>query len=147
SVIVHDANGCTFTTSFQVTEPDVLSVTASGNSPLCSGSELDLSSDGSGGTPPYSYQWSGPGGFTSSDQNPVLNNVSAAASGDYTVSVTDGNSCSENFTTTISIATAPTAFAGSNTSVCSGQSSYALNTAAAGGYASISWSTNGDGTF
>jgi gliding motility-associated-like protein len=34
------------------------------------------------------YQWTGPNGFTSNQQNPVINNVSAQSAGKYLVSVT-----------------------------------------------------------
>jgi PKD repeat protein len=49
-----------------------------------------------GGTPPYSYYWSGPGGFISSVQN--LNNLPA---GPYTVIVTDISGCTGIATATL----------------------------------------------
>ncbi|MCC6399464.1 MAG: SprB repeat-containing protein [Flavobacteriales bacterium] len=42
----------------------------------------------SGGTSPFTYQWSGPGGFSSSVQDPT-----GLAGGTYTVAVTDGAGC------------------------------------------------------
>ena len=42
----------------------------------------------SGGTPPYSYSWTGPNGFTSNVEDP-----SNLESGDYTVTITDANGC------------------------------------------------------
>jgi len=54
----------------------------------CNGSYLGLLS--SGGT---SYQWSGPAGFSSTMQNPILPPVTVNNSGIYFVTVTDNNGC------------------------------------------------------
>ena len=74
--------------------------TASSNSPVCSGSTLNLSS--SGGT---SYSWSGPNGFTSSSQNPSITGVTGAAGGTYTVTVYNSTGCSSIATTPVTINT------------------------------------------
>ena len=50
----------------------------------------------SGGTPTYTYAWSGPNGFTSSTAN-----ISNLLAGDYTFIVTDANACSDTETFTI----------------------------------------------
>ena len=53
-----------------------------------------LGSDGAinitviGGTPSFSYDWDGPGGFTSADQD-----VTGLDAGTYEVTITDGNGC------------------------------------------------------
>ena len=57
-------------------------------SPLCAGSNINLLA--SGGT---SYSWSGPNGFTSANQNPVLTNTTVNTSGFYTVNVLGNNGC------------------------------------------------------
>jgi hypothetical protein len=46
----------------------------------------------SGGTSPYSYSWSGPGGFTFDGQDLTGLNTAAQA-GDYVLTVTDNNGC------------------------------------------------------
>ncbi len=51
----------------------------------CDG-EIELSI--SGGTPPYSYSWTGPGGFTSSSRN-----IANLCPGNYSVTVTDAKGC------------------------------------------------------
>jgi hypothetical protein len=60
------------------------SVTASRS--LCVGENINLgaSSSSSGAT----YAWTGPNGFSSAQQNPVINSASAAAGGAYSCSVT-----------------------------------------------------------
>ena len=52
---------------------------------LCVGSTLNLHA--SGGT---SYSWTGPNGFKSSDQDPVISDVTLANAGDYYVTATAG---------------------------------------------------------
>jgi hypothetical protein len=46
----------------------------------------------SGGTSPYSYSWSGPGGFTFDGQD-LTGLTTAAQAGDYVLTVTDDNGC------------------------------------------------------
>lgn len=59
--------------------------TASSNSPVCGGEDLLLFADG--GT---SYSWTGPGGFSSNQQNPVIPNASPLNAGTYTVEISGG---------------------------------------------------------
>jgi uncharacterized repeat protein (TIGR01451 family) len=49
-----------------------------------------------GGTPPYSYFWTGPNGFTSTDED-----LTGLSSGSYTVTVTDENGCITSGTWTV----------------------------------------------
>lgn len=60
------------------------------NSPLCIGDDLILTESGGDA---ISWSWTGPDGFTSTDQNPMITSVTLAASGVYTVTVTDVNGC------------------------------------------------------
>jgi gliding motility-associated-like protein len=64
---------------------DAIQVMASSNSPVCSGNDINLTSSISGAT----YSWTGPNGFTSNLQNPVVPNAPIAAAGTYDVSVTN----------------------------------------------------------
>ncbi len=84
--------------SVDVTENPLPGASAGNNSPVCSGSTLSLSSSG-GST----FSWTGPNSFTSSAQSPTINNVTTAASGTYTVTVTDVNGCSAQATTAATI--------------------------------------------
>lgn len=70
-----------------------LGVTAGSNSPVCSAGTLLLSATPNGGISPYSYSWTGPGGFSSTSQNPTTTGLA----GTYTVTVTDGgNNTAQN---------------------------------------------------
>jgi hypothetical protein len=57
--------------------------------PICEGATLQLTASAIAGA---TYAWTGPNGFASSDQNPTIANVTAAASGVYTVTV---NGCTQ----------------------------------------------------
>jgi gliding motility-associated-like protein len=60
------------------------------NSPVCENGTLNLTcNDGT------SWSWTGPNGFTSTSQNPTLNNVTSLATGTYTVAITDNNGCTD----------------------------------------------------
>jgi PKD repeat protein len=62
------------------------------NSPVCVGETLQLYADNVSGA---SYSWTGPNGFTSNQQNPVINNVTMAAAGTYSLVITIGASQSD----------------------------------------------------
>ncbi|MEL6922422.1 MAG: gliding motility-associated C-terminal domain-containing protein [Bacteroidota bacterium] len=58
--------------------------------PLCEGDALSLTANASGAV---SYAWSGPDGFTSDAENPVIENVTIANNGTYTLTVTNITGC------------------------------------------------------
>ncbi|MGM9512394.1 hypothetical protein ACS5NO_31970 [Larkinella sp. GY13] len=110
-------------------------VAATSNSPLCSASTLSLSATSGFAT----YAWSGPNGFVSTMQNPTIPNTTTATSGVYSVTVSDGISCTGLASTTVTIATQPSLSitAGSGLTICSGQST-TLAVAGDGG-ATVTW--------
>jgi len=71
---------------------------ASSNSPVCVGSTLNLYESGGTAT---SWSWTGPNGFTSSLQNPVILNATTANSGVYTVVISNG-ACTSSSTVIVS---------------------------------------------
>ncbi len=87
-----DDNGCYLDTNFIVHEPDLLTITLDSLEDVdCHGdSDGFLNVSVLGGSLPYFYQWTGPGGFSSSILN--INNLSA---GIYNLTVTDNNNCIE----------------------------------------------------
>ena len=99
TISVTDANGCMVAGSATVEEPDVLQINTVISEASCNGvadgqAELTVS----GGTPPYTYAWNDGGAAAASRAD--------LAAGDYTVTVTDANGCSQ--TAMLSV-TAPTA--------------------------------------
>jgi len=112
TVIVTDASStaCTGTNVTTVVVNPNPTVIAANNGPLCVGSELNLTATPSGGTGPYTYSWTGPNGFTSTLQNPIVASVVIADAGEYTVIVTDDSatSCTGTDATTLVVNPNPT---------------------------------------
>ncbi len=102
SCTVTDANSCSVTVTVIVNNNGGPTATATANGPLCEGGTLQLTA--SGGT---SYSWSGPGGFTSTQQNPAVSNITTTLSGTYSVTVTNAG-CSSTATVSVTIAAGPT---------------------------------------
>ncbi|MGV3632399.1 MAG: immunoglobulin domain-containing protein [Bacteroidota bacterium] len=63
---------------------------ASANTDLCVGTDIVLTAQTVSGA---SYSWSGPDGYTSGNQNPVISSAAISNAGVYTLTVTD-NGCS-----------------------------------------------------
>jgi len=95
-VTVTNAAGCQKTASRTVTVNPTPAATAGSNSPVCLGSTINLTS--SGGT---SYLWNGPGGYSSSAQNPVRSGATALMAGTYTVTVTGAGGCTATASTVV----------------------------------------------
>lgn len=90
--LVVTANGCSSsasTTTVAVNNAPA-TPTVSSNSPVCAGSSINITTNAVGGA---SYAWSGPNGFTSTNQNPTINGSSTAMSGSYSLIIT-ANGCS-----------------------------------------------------
>jgi len=90
SVTVTDANGCTETNNFTITEPAplVLSVVSTSNVNCLGGADGTGTVSASGGTPFYSYNWTPFGGNSASAVGLI--------SGNYVVNVTDQNGCTSS---------------------------------------------------
>lgn len=78
--------------STSIVAPICCTVNAPASTSVCAGQPLSLSATGTSGG---SYIWSGPNGFSSNQQNPVLNGTSAANGGSYSVYLTYGG-CTTN---------------------------------------------------
>ncbi|MBK9460385.1 MAG: hypothetical protein IPN94_13385 [Sphingobacteriales bacterium] len=91
---------CADTASKTITVNPIPVVTANSNSPICVGSTLNLTATG-GGT----YNWAGPNGVSSTQQNPNIPNVTTANAGTYTVTVTAAspNTCTATAQTSVTI--------------------------------------------
>lgn len=111
TVTVTDGNGCTSTATVNVTVNETPIASATGDVE-CVGSTVNLTSSNTNTaiTSGLTYVWSGPNSFASTEQNPVITNVSVAANGIYTVTVTSGiGGCTSTATTTITVNPLPTA--------------------------------------
>ena len=61
--------------------------------PACSGNPVTFTSLPSGGVVPYTYSWSDPGSYTSTDANPIITAIPATGAGTYSITVTDAYCC------------------------------------------------------
>ncbi len=86
---VEDDNGCLFSSSVDIGEPDALTADFSDTPLTCDGGD-DASIDLTvfGGTPPYTYVWTGPSLFSSTNED-----ISGLEAGIYFVEITDDNDC------------------------------------------------------
>ena len=131
NVTVTDAKGCTANSSYQVTQPTLLTVSMTGTTATCIGS---ASATPAGGTSPYTYLWTN-GATTQS--------ISSIPAGTYTVTLTDAKSCtvSGSFTITGGNAINPTV---ALTQVsCFGLSNGRITVTNAGGPAPHTYNING----
>lgn len=116
TVTVSDAIGCSATATVNVTVNALPPAVAGNNGPVCSGTDIGLTSGGG-----LQYSWIGPGGYADPvSQNPIIVAATPANSGVYTVTVTDGNLCSATATTTLVINALPVVNANTNTPICNG---------------------------
>jgi hypothetical protein len=82
-------------------------------STICFGQTTQLQAIASGGTGNYTYDWTGPGGFTSNIQNPTVQLVTTSV---YSVTVGDGYNTKSNSVTVV-VNPLPVADAGTNLSI------------------------------
>ncbi len=96
SCSVSDDNGCTESVSYTLIEPEVISATAQISNVISGGDgAIDLSP--SGGTGVLSFLWS---------NTEITEDISSLDPGEYSVIVSDENSCSQTFNYSVSFATA-----------------------------------------
>ncbi len=93
--------------------------------PYCVGETIHLTAN-SNGQSGASFSWTGPGGFSSSQQNPTRPNCTMAMAGTYTCTITVGSQ-TNNATTEVVINPQPTANF-TYTSVCKGNPTQFTNT-------------------
>ncbi len=105
TVTVTDANGCATDASVTISQPEKLTASASASAILCFGGSADVDLTVTGGTQPYSYDWS---------NNTNNQDLSGVAAGTYTVTVTDANGCATDASVTVSQPEELTINAGNN---------------------------------
>lgn len=93
-VLLKDANNCKDSQTVTITQPTVLSVTKKAIQPACYGLKGSLSLNVSGGTSPFTYEWTDNNGSLYA----ATQNVVSADAGKYTYTVIDANQCSTSDT-------------------------------------------------
>ncbi len=85
TVLITDGEGCTTTTSVEVTQPTAIQADFAIENNLCSGNgEGRISTQVTGGTPGYTFAW---------DTGAEEADLSELVSGQYEVTITDANDC------------------------------------------------------
>jgi hypothetical protein len=106
NVTLTDANGCIYTLTTTITNPNAPIVTTSVTNVLCYGQNTGaITTTVSNGTPAYSYTWS------TGATTPDVNNIPA---GNYTLIIMDASNCVTSQTASITEPTAPLASSASN---------------------------------
>lgn len=95
TVIVTDSQGCLDSITFEVLEPDSITITYTSGDEV-SGNDGWIDATVTGGTPPYSYVWTGPFGFIAGTED-----ISGLVGGTYTLTVTDSRGCQQTIVVTI----------------------------------------------
>ncbi|WP_114937339.1 gliding motility-associated C-terminal domain-containing protein [Mucilaginibacter endophyticus] len=101
------------TVTLTIINPEPATATAS--SPVCPGENIYLTASTGD-----SYSWTGPNGFTSALQNPVINGATAVMSGQYHVTVFKNGCSSVAPAVTVNVNAPVIANAGDNKAICKG---------------------------
>ncbi|WPU95783.1 PKD-like domain-containing protein [Mucilaginibacter sabulilitoris] len=141
--IAYGCQGDPFTYSVTV-NPQPKTPVANSNSPVCLGSSILLRT---ALVQKASYLWTGPNGFTSTLQNPDINQVTAAAAGSYNLYVTVNGCTSAAGSTIVAVNQPPKADAGLDQLVCTTAPAVQLAGKVSGGTTTGIWKSSGTGTF
>jgi len=145
---ITDATACIYTNTVTILQNDSIGVSFVKTDVQCyneSTGAIDVQILLGSGTPPYSYQWSGPNSFSSNSED--INNLIA---GIYTLFITDANSCTKDVLVVVDEPTPLNQIVNITTSdytgyhiACKGDNSGWVNIDVNGGYIpfSYSWST------
>lgn len=135
SVTIIDNHNCSTTASASISQPTALNVNGNATNISCFGrNDGVISISVAGGTEPYSYQWNG--------QTAEANQTNLSA-GDYSLVVTDANTCTATFSVTITEPEELVAIPNTTTPItCAGADNAVLSASATGGtgvYAQYFW--------
>lgn len=138
TVTIKDANLCPITRTVTVTQPTSLTLTSTLTPATCGNANGSGTVTVSGGTTPYTYNWSNSG---------LTNVLSGASAGNYTLTVTDFNGCVLTRTVAITNIPGPTAITGTTTVAGCNLSNGTYNvTGVTGGTPAYSYSVDGVAT-
>ena len=125
TVTVTDANGCTATTTVEVSQATTIEVTATSTPALCFGTATgSVTLDVTGGTPGYSFNWS---------NGATTQNLTNVAAGTYAYTVTDVNNCQKVGTVSVGQPTDLVLTASVNNVSCFQGNDGAINLTVSGG--------------
>lgn len=114
ALTITDDNGCGATDSVTVTVNEHPKVTLPANAGVCIGGSTQITATVIGGKAPYSYSWSPNAGSGSTVT------VSPTVASRYEVTVRDANGCEGSASITVTISPPPAANAGTDQTICNG---------------------------
>jgi gliding motility-associated-like protein len=140
-VTVTDANGCSLTATAEVSQPSLLTASATQVNLLCNGDNSGQAAvAAAGGTPDYTYLWNDPA-------NTPTANATGLSADSYTVTVTDGNGCSAVTSVTLTEPTAVGIIATTEDTNCYGSKDGQISLVGSGGASPYQYSYNGGLTY
>ncbi|MFN8429048.1 MAG: hypothetical protein U0V04_03640 [Spirosomataceae bacterium] len=132
SLTVTNNQGCSGSATTEVTINQGAVTNINSNSPVCAGQTLNFNStDGMN-----SYSWSGPNSFVSSIKSPEILMASSAASGIYSLTVSNSYGCSASSTISVTVNALPVVEISVNSPYCVGDN---LELSTLSSYNSYSW--------
>lgn len=111
-MVVSDASGCTDAQSVTITEPPVLTTSISTTPEACGQNNGTATANTSGGTPGYTFLWS---------NGQATSTATGLAVGQYTVTITDANGCSDMQTASVMNQAGLSSTVSQNNILCNGQ--------------------------
>ncbi len=112
---INTPTGCGASTSYLLNVNQNPSSVVAANSPVCTGDSLRLNATGG-----IAYSWTGPNGFSSVAQNPILYAPSSIIAGTYNVTVFGNFGCTTTKSVSVSVKSAGLTGVSSNSPVCEG---------------------------
>ncbi len=137
NIEITDANGCKETANITINEPTELILVTNESNISCNGGNDGVARVvASGATAPYTYSWGG---------TETRDSLTGLSIGDYTVTVTDNNGCSDTVTVTISEPTVLTANATGQDANCNGSNDGQISLTVNGGTPTYTYVWSGGG--
>ena len=133
TVNITDANGCTTSNPVTISEPTLLTSSASGTNVNCNGGTNGTASvTVNGGTAGYTYSWTPSGGNASTANN--------LAAGNYSVNIVDLNGCTTSSSVTVTEPTPVTSSTVNTNVACNGGTNGTATVTVGGGVAPYTYS-------
>lgn len=135
---------CAYITITVSAIPVAVSASATPN-PVCAGSTLTLTGTATGAT---TWSWTGPNGFTSTQQNPAITGITSAGAGIYTLVAGSvcGSAAAVN-TPSVAVTPRPTVTTTQTNALCYGAANGSITATAGGGTSPYQFSKDNGTTF